>query len=144
MTVGTDRPRRVLVVAGEASGDHHAAGLVREALRADPRLFFTGIGGDELRAAGAEVLRDMRDLAVVGLVEVLSQAPQLAGALLDMRRRIRRERPDALLLIDFPDFNLHLAGVAARRGIPVIYFVSPQVWAGVGDGCARSGGAWRA
>lgn len=121
--------RRVLVVAGEASGDRHAAGLVREARALDPGLSFYGLGGRRLADAGAEVVRDMADLAVVGITEVLEHAPALWGALSQMKRLIREDRPAALLLIDFPDFNLHLAGVAARLGIPVVYFVSPQVWA---------------
>lgn len=129
MTGAEARARRILVVAGEASGDRHAGGLVREALAQDSALRFAGIGGEHLRAAGGVVLRDMRDLAVIGVAEVWAQAPQLLRALREMRRRIRTERPDGLLLIDFPDFNLHLAGVAARCGVPVIYFVSPQLWA---------------
>lgn len=123
------RERRILMVAGEASGDRHAAGLVREALALDPALRFSGIGGNHLRAAGVEVLLDAKDLAVVGIAEVFGHAGELLGALGTMRRRLRDERPDALLLVDFPDFNLHLAGVARRLGIPVIYFISPQVWA---------------
>ncbi len=129
MTSAAARGRRILVVAGEASGDRHAGGLVQQALALDPGLQFAGIGGERLRAAGGEVLRDMHDLSVVGVTEVWAQAPQLLRALIEMRRRIRDEHPDGLLLVDFPDFNLHLAGVAARRGVPVVYFVSPQVWA---------------
>lgn len=121
--------RRVLVVAGEASGDRHAAGLVTEALRRDPSLSFSGVGGRALREAGVDVRIDNSELGVVGVSEVFGQAGALLGALRTMRRRIVAERPDALLLVDFPDFNLHLAGVAARAGVPVVYFVSPQVWA---------------
>lgn len=121
--------RRVLVVAGEASGDKHAAGLVREAQALAPDLSFAGIGGRNLAGAGTEILWDAAELGVVGIAEVLGQARQLWGALSLMKRQIRQERPDALLLVDFPDFNLHLAGVAARLGIPVVYFISPQVWA---------------
>lgn len=121
--------RRVLVIAGEASGDRHAAGLVREALALDPGLRFYGIGGAHLRAAGAEIVHDAAELAVVGIAEVWEQLPALRAALADMKRRVREDRPDALLLVDFPDFNLMVAKVAAGLGIPVVYFVSPQVWA---------------
>ncbi len=121
--------RHVLVSAGEASGDRHAAGLLREALGLAPGLRIAGIGGDHLRRLGAEIVADARDLGVVGISEVLEQAPALLRAQRAMRRRLREARPDVLLLVDFPDFNLMLAAVAAALGIPVVYFVSPQVWA---------------
>lgn len=123
------RARRVLVVAGEASGDRHAAGLVDEARRLDPSLRVAGIGGGHLREAGAEILLESSELSVVGISEVFERLPAIRRALALLKKRLRQDPPDALLLVDFPDFNLHVAGIAARAGVPVVYFVSPQVWA---------------
>lgn len=121
--------RRVMLVAGEASGDQHAAGLVREARARDPRLEFFGVGGDSLRAAGAAILHPSQALSIVGISEVVSQLPTVLAILRDLRARLRTERPAALLLVDLPDFNLALAKTARALGIPVVYFISPQVWA---------------
>lgn len=123
------RAARLLVVAGEASGDRHAAGLIEKARASVPALSVQGIGGDHLRALGAEIFLDSREIAVVGISEVLERLPAIRRALAEIKRRLREERPDALLLVDFPDFNLHVAGVARKLGIPVVYFVSPQIWA---------------
>jgi lipid-A-disaccharide synthase len=118
-----------MIIAGEASGDARAAGLVREfrKLRQDVRFF--GIGGDQMRAEGVETLVDSRVMAVVGLFEVLAHFPTIYGALQLMRRQLREERPDLLILVDYPDFNLRLAKTAKELGIKVLYYISPQIWA---------------
>ncbi len=121
--------RRVMVVAGEASGDQHAAGLVSEARRIDPDLSFFGVGGDCLRRVGTQIEHEARALSIVGISEVVVQLPTVLAILRDLRARLRRERPAALLLIDLPDFNLALAKTAHSLGVPVVYFISPQVWA---------------
>lgn len=121
--------RRVMVVAGEASGDQHAAGLVHEARLTDPQLSFYGVGGQCLRAEGAEILHEARELAVVGISEVFGQLPTILAISRDLKARLRREPPAALLLIDLPDFNLNLAKTARALQIPVAYFISPQIWA---------------
>ncbi len=121
--------RRVMVVAGEASGDRHAAGLVREALKLCPDLEFDGAGGQNLEAAGVRLYHHARDLGVVGISEVIARLPAIRRALNDLKRRLREDPPAALLLVDFPDFNLMLAKVAAEIGVPVVYFISPQLWA---------------
>ena len=95
----------------------------------DPSLQFRGIGGVKMRGEGAELFADSRELAVVGLVEVLSHLKPIRAAYGEARRLLREEPPDLALLIDYPDFNLRLARALHRRGIPVIYYVSPQVWA---------------
>jgi lipid-A-disaccharide synthase len=120
---------RVLVVAGEASGDQHAAGLVREARQLDPELRFFGAGGDQLRAQGCEIIHDAKSLGIVGIAEAISQLPTVLAILRDLTRRLERERPAAVLLVDLPDFNLRLARRAAALGIPVVYYISPQLWA---------------
>ncbi|RNC68905.1 MAG: lipid-A-disaccharide synthase [Desulfuromonadales bacterium] len=121
--------KRIMIVAGEASGDLHGARLVEEALRLDPTLSFLGIGGSRMREAGVETLVDSSEMAVVGLVEVLAHFGVICRAFTTLRRIIRREPPDLLILIDYPDFNMLLARVARRAGVKVLYYISPQVWA---------------
>jgi lipid-A-disaccharide synthase len=120
---------RILIVAGEASGDLHAASVIQELLRRTPGLTVEGIGGDRLRQAGVRLHAYAGDLAVVGLVEVAYKLPALWRAYRSMVRLLRERPPDLLMLVDFPDFNLLLARRAYRLGIPVLYFISPQVWA---------------
>jgi len=122
-------PRKVMIVAGEASGDLHGGNLVREMHRIDPSIAFYGVGGERMRTEGVELLADAADMAVVGLTEVLLKL----GAILRVMRRLKasltNERPDLVILIDYPDFNLSLARAVRRRGIKVLYYISPQVWA---------------
>ncbi|AJY68493.1 lipid-A-disaccharide synthase [Geobacter sulfurreducens] len=120
---------RIMIVAGEASGDLHGAGLVREALRLDPTLSFFGIGGPRMREAGVETLVDSSEMAVVGIVEVLAHIGVISRAFMALRRVIVSNPPDLLILIDYPDFNMLLARVARRHGVKVLYYISPQVWA---------------
>ncbi len=119
---------RILLSAGDASGELHAAAFV-EALRARlPEARFLGLGGVEMEKAGVELLVHQSELAIGGLVEVLSSAPRVARAWRRLTRALA-ERPDLLVLVDSPDFNLPLARRARRLGVPVLYYVSPQVWA---------------
>lgn len=128
--MGVLTPHRcVMVIAGEASGDLHGAALVSAMRQRDSGLFFVGIGGDRLRAAGVRVAVDAASLAVVGITEVVSRMPALFRGLQVAKQMLRSLRPDLLILIDFPDFNLHVAGVAKKLGIPVLYYISPQIWA---------------
>ena len=121
--------KRVMIVAGEMSGDQHAARLVRglRAVRGDVEWF--GIGGDALRREGVRTDVDARDMAVVGFFEVLARYPFFRRTFNQTVARLSAEKPDALLLVDYPGFNLRLAAVAHEMGIPVYYYVSPQVWA---------------
>lgn len=118
-----------MIVAGEASGDLHGAGLVRAMRTHQPDLAFYGMGGVELAAAGVELLYDARKLAVVGVVEVLAHLPDILAAQRVLKKSMKKDRPRLLILIDFPDFNLMLAKKAKRLGIPIFYYISPQVWA---------------
>jgi lipid-A-disaccharide synthase len=118
-----------MIVAGEASGDLHGAALVREALAVEPDLHFFGIGGRLMREAGVETLVDAAQMAVVGLVEVLAHFDVIARAFTTLKRILSNDPPDLLILIDYPDFNLRLARVAKARGVRVLYYISPQVWA---------------
>jgi lipid-A-disaccharide synthase len=119
----------LLVVAGEASGDLHGARLLAELRRLVPGLGAFGLGGGELRAAGLEAVADSSEVAVVGLVEVLKVLPRVREVFAALLAEVDLRRPRAAVLIDFPDFNLRLARQLKRRGIPVIYYISPQVWA---------------
>jgi lipid-A-disaccharide synthase len=118
-----------MIVAGEASGDLHGSNLVKEALRKNPDLSFFGMGGPKMREAGMTTLVDSSEMAVVGLIEVISHFTVIYRAFSTLKRIIRTDPPDLLILIDYPDFNLHLAQVAKRAGVRVLYYISPQVWA---------------
>ena len=121
-------PHRIMLVAGEASGDQHAAHLIRQ-LHATGNFQCCGMGGAAMREAGAELLVDSTPLAVVGLVEALRYYPALRRAFNTLKRALKRQPPDLLVLVDYPEFNLKLARIAARRGIKVLFYVAPQVWA---------------
>ena len=121
--------RRVMIVAGEASGDIYGAHLATEAVALAPDLRFFGIGGERMREAGVETLVDSADMAVVGLVEVLRHFDVIASAFLTLKKILLTDRPDLLVLIDYPGFNLRLAKVARKAGVKVLYYISPQIWA---------------
>ncbi|KAF0188294.1 MAG: lipid-A-disaccharide [Desulfobulbaceae bacterium] len=121
--------QKVMIIAGEASGDLHGARLVQAMRQRQPGLIFCGMGSRELVAAGVEVLFDASRIAVVGLVEVLTHFSDILTAMQILSKRMREDPPDLLILIDFPDFNLKLAKKAKKLGIPIFYYISPQVWA---------------
>ena len=124
-----NRPREILVIAGEISGDMHAAGLIRAIKKADPSIRFYGIGGPRLRTEGVETYYDVRDMAVMGIVEVLKRILFFRRVFRKMEVVARERKPDAVLLVDYPGFNLRFAASAHRMGIRVIYYICPQVWA---------------
>ena len=119
----------VLLIAGEVSGDMHAAALVRAVRRKNPGVRFFGVGGDELRAAGMEIVVDARDMAVMGLAEVVKHYGFFKRVFADMVELARVRKPDAVVLVDYPGFNLRFAEKAREMGIKVVYYVCPQVWA---------------
>jgi len=118
-----------MMSCGEASGDLYAGALALELQRLAPGVRIFGIGGEKMHAAGAELVGDYRGLAVTGLVEALRVVPRSFSLLRRLRERMARDRPDVLVVIDFPDFNFRLAASARALGIPVVYYVSPQIWA---------------
>ena len=122
-------PRSICVVAGEASGDQLAAGVVRALQQRDPSVAFFGMAGPVMRETGVEAIARSEELSVMGLIEVLKQLPRLLRLLKRMRTALRQRKPDLVILVDVPDFNLKLAKTATQLGIPVLYYVSPQVWA---------------
>ena len=119
----------VLLSCGEASGDLYAAELCRALRALDPTVRCFGLGGERLAQSGAEILVDLREVSVIGLVEVLSKLPALKKAQGTLVAAARERRPDVAVLIDFSGFNLRLASRLKALSIPVVYYVSPQVWA---------------
>jgi lipid-A-disaccharide synthase len=118
-----------MIITGEASGDMHGANLIRAMQEEAPGLRVCGMGGPELRSCGMEVLYDAARLSVVGLLEVFNHLGDIRAAMAVLEARLASERPDLLILIDLPDFNLMMAKRAKRLGVPVFYYISPQVWA---------------
>src|SRR5688572_22075471 len=122
------RPLTIFFSAGEPSGDLHGANLIRE-LAARDDVAAVGFGGPLMAAAGCRLHADLTLLAVMGILPVLAKLPQFLKLLLKADRVFRTERPDAVVLIDFPGFNWWIARRAKRYGIPVFYHVPPQIWA---------------
>lgn len=118
-----------MLVAGEASGDLHGAALCRALTELAPDLRLLGMGGPRMAAAGLEVLADVTGAAAVGTSEVLGRLPTIWRAWRKVRTAVERQPPAALVLIDFPEFNLRLARAAGAVGVPVVYFIPPQLWA---------------
>lgn len=123
------RRRRIMIVAGEASGDMHGADLVREILARNPACEFFGIAGQLMRTAGVRALYRAEEVAGLGLTELASTIQRTVGAMRKLRAILRHEKPDLLILIDFAEFNMMLAGMGKRAGVPVLYYITPQVWA---------------
>ncbi len=123
------KPPQILIVAGEASGDDHAARLVAAIREFAPQAEFSGIGGEALATQGVRILWPAADLAVVGLLEVVHHLPSIWRALAAIGRALKTRRPDLVILVDFPDFNFWVARLAKYYGVPVLYYISPQVWA---------------
>lgn len=120
---------KIAVVAGEASGDLHASEVVRELKKLDPSLEAFGIGGDLLRKEGMTLLHHAREMGIVGLFNVLRHLPMFRRVFKELVERIAREKPDAVFLVDYPEFNLRVAKRCKELGLPVIYYISPQIWA---------------
>jgi len=125
----TSTRRRVMIVAGEASGDIYGADLVRKAILLDPGLHFFGIAGARMREAGVVTVVDSSDMAVMGLVEVIKHAGVISSAFSTLKKILIENPPELLILIDYPGFNLRLAAVAKKAGVKVLYYISPKVWA---------------
>jgi len=120
---------RFLISCGEASGDLYAGALTRELLAFDSTIRIAGLGGPRLAAAGGTLVDDYRDIAVTGLTEAIAKLPRSLAARRRLVAAAEADRPDALILIDFPDFNFRLAPPIKRLGVPVIYYIGPQIWA---------------
>ncbi|MGM0402624.1 MAG: lipid-A-disaccharide synthase, partial [Thermodesulfobacteriota bacterium] len=119
----------VMIIAGETSGDQHGARLVAAMRKIDDNIAFFGIGGPSMEKEGVEIVVDAASLSVVGITEAFSRMPGILGGLSAIKRAVAKKRPGLVILIDFPDFNLHMARYVKRFSIPVLYYISPQVWA---------------
>jgi len=121
--------KRIMIVAGEASGDLHAAGLVKSLKLIDPHLQFFGLGSKKMQEAGVKVIYDMSRLAIVGFFEILNHLGTFKALFEKLKKMLETKKVDAVILVDYPGFNLRLAKVAKEKNIPVIYYISPQIWA---------------
>jgi lipid-A-disaccharide synthase len=120
---------RVLLVAGEASGDLHGGFLVQELQRQLPGVDVAAVGGDHLRACGIDILADVRLLSAAGLVEIVSSLRRHHRVMELLKQQMDQQRPDVVVLVDYPGFNMFVAKEAKKRGIPVFFYIAPQVWA---------------
>ncbi|MCK5010761.1 MAG: lipid-A-disaccharide synthase, partial [Deltaproteobacteria bacterium] len=123
------KAKNILIAAGEASGDLHASHLVKAMLELKSGLNFYGMGGEKLKDAGANIIFDISKLSVMGITEVISHLGHLYHVFKWFEKSLKNDRPDLIILIDYPDFNLRLAKAAKKHNIPVLYYISPQIWA---------------
>lgn len=125
-----NKAQRIFILAGEASGDLHASNLVKAVRAANPNVVFEGLGGGRMADAGVDILRNIvDDLAIVGFIDVLQHLPTLRSLMRMVVERLETTRPDAVLLVDYPGFNLRVAKQAKKLGLRVIYYICPQTWA---------------
>lgn len=119
---------KILISAGEASGDLHAAALTKAILALDPTTEIYGMGGDAMRAAGGDVIFDIKDHGVMGSIEVIRKLPQLYKLRKDFRKLMQERRPDCFVTIDYPDFNMRIAAIAKELGIPIVSYIALSAW----------------
>lgn len=123
-------PKHIVIVAGEESGDQHAAAFVRQLKQDYPALTFSGIGGQHMQDAGVELISDLARYGVTGLIEVLRHAKTIRQAFVRIKAHLQKTRPQLLILVDYPGFNLRLAKYAKEKlNIRILYYISPQIWA---------------
>jgi lipid-A-disaccharide synthase len=123
--------KKILFVSGEPSGDHSGSYLVRELKNMLPDLDAYGVGGPDMEAAGLRLIHNITELSVIGVIEVIKHYPRLRRVFYDLLRHVDEDKPDAVVLIDYPGFNLRLAKKIKKKhpDLPIIYFISPQIWA---------------
>jgi lipid-A-disaccharide synthase len=120
--------KKVMIMSGEASGDLHGANLAREIQNQDTSIALYGVGSVRMKEAGVHMLADASEISVVGITAVLTHLRAIYRVYAKLKRFLKHERPDLLVLIDFPDFNIMLGKAARKFGIPVLYYISPQIW----------------
>lgn len=124
------RAKRVVIIAGEESGDMHAAILINQLKAKYPNIEISGIGGKHMQAAGAELISDLAQFGVTGVTEVIRHFNVVRKAFVAIKKHLEHQKPDLLLLVDYPGFNLRLAKYAKKTlGLKIIYYISPQIWA---------------
>ncbi len=120
---------KIMILAGEVSGDIHASALVHELKKELPQAEFLGMGGPLMKKEGVNLFYSLKDLAVLGLVEVLKKYLHFRRIFNHLADVLKKEKPAALILVDYPGFNVRFAKVAKKCGVPVLYYISPQIWA---------------
>ena len=120
---------RILIVSGEASGDLHGSGVVTAIKQREPSIEIFGVGGDLMQKAGCKLIYHIEQLSVMGFTEILRHLPLIRRVLRNLDNFLNSQRPDMVILIDYPDFNLRLARKIRKYDIPILYYISPQVWA---------------
>jgi len=124
------KPKHIVIIAGEASGDHYASELIHQLKARDPLIKISGIGGSQMQQSGADVINDLAQYGVTGIWEVLRHLRRIKQAFQAIKQHLTTTKPDLLLLIDYPGFNLRLAKFAKRSlNLRIIYYISPQIWA---------------
>jgi lipid-A-disaccharide synthase len=121
--------QRVMIIAGEASGDLHGSGVVRELKRLSPAVDVYGVGGDKMKLEGMDLIYHINELGFMGFVEVVKHLPFIKTMEHTLEQIVKFKRPDVLVLIDYPGFNLRFARIARRFNVKIVYYISPQVWA---------------
>jgi lipid-A-disaccharide synthase len=121
--------QRVMIIAGEASGDLHGSGVVRELKRLSPTVEVYGVGGDKMKHEGMDLIYHINELGFMGFKEVLKHLPLIKTMEHTLEQIVKFKRPDVLMLIDYPGFNLRFARIAKRYDVKIVYYISPQVWA---------------
>lgn len=121
--------QNIFIIAGEASGDLHAAAVITELKKLSPALQISGIGGTAMQNAGAKILIDAKNLAVMGLFEILAHLTVIYSALQTVKYYLKQQKPNLIILVDYAGFNLRVAKIAKQLNIPVLYFISPKIWA---------------
>lgn len=122
--------KRIVIIAGEESGDQHASVLIKQLKAAYSNIEISGIGGQHMQDAGAVLISDLARFGVTGITEVIRHLRVIRKAFKDIKKYLREEKPDLLILVDYPGFNLRLARYAKKKlGIKIVYYISPQIWA---------------
>jgi lipid-A-disaccharide synthase len=129
MVTALTESKHLVVVAGEVSGDLHAAGVMMALKRIEPDIMFSGIGGDCMIAAGFKAIYHIRQMAFLGLSEIIRHLPTIRKIFRELVEHIIAVKPRAVILVDYPGFNLRLAKAVKKKGFRVIYYISPQLWA---------------
>lgn len=121
--------KKIFIIAGEHSGDLHGSNLIKALYKKDPKIEISGVGGEKMKAAGCTIVHDLTDLAVIGFIEVLKHYRKIREIFYNLLDYVKKEKPDTVILIDYPGFNLRFAKELKDTGIKVIYYISPQIWA---------------
>ena len=121
--------KRIFIIAGEPSGDHHAADYIKEHSNINPLINFDAFGQNEIEKTKAKIIYDTEKISVIGIIEVIYKYKEILNALRIAKNHIKKNKPDLIILVDYIEFNLKIAKFAKNLGIPVLFYIAPQVWA---------------